>query len=31
MAYMDIAPEGNPTGKAVLLLHRKNFFGAYWK
>ena len=31
MAYMDIAPQGNPTGKVVVLLHGKNFFGAYWK
>jgi pimeloyl-ACP methyl ester carboxylesterase len=31
MAYMDVPPEGaRPTG-AVLLLHGKNFFGAYWK
>jgi pimeloyl-ACP methyl ester carboxylesterase len=31
LAYMDIAPEsGQPTG-AVLLLHGKNFFGAYWR
>jgi pimeloyl-ACP methyl ester carboxylesterase len=31
MAYMDIPPEGNPNGMTVLLLHGKNFFGAYWK
>ena len=31
MAYMDIRPEGTPNGRAVLLLHGKNFFGAYWK
>lgn len=30
MAYMDIMPEGNSTDKVVLLLHGKNFFGAYW-
>jgi pimeloyl-ACP methyl ester carboxylesterase len=31
MAYMDVAPTGKSNGKAVLLLHGKNFFGAYWK
>ncbi len=31
MAYMDIAPKGNGNGKTVMLLHGKNFFGAYWK
>jgi pimeloyl-ACP methyl ester carboxylesterase len=31
MAYMDVAPEGKPNGESVLLLHGKNFFGAYWK
>ncbi len=31
MAYMDIPPEGPPNGVTVLLLHGKNFFGAYWK
>ena len=31
MAYMDISAEGTPNGKVVLLLHGKNFFGAYWK
>jgi pimeloyl-ACP methyl ester carboxylesterase len=31
MAYMDVPPEGAGNGKAVLLLHGKNFFGAYWK
>ena len=29
MAYMDITP-AHPNGKTVLLLHGKNFFGAYW-
>ena len=31
MAYMDVRPEGEGNGRAVLLLHGKNFFGAYWK
>jgi pimeloyl-ACP methyl ester carboxylesterase len=31
MAYMDELPRGGSNGKAVLLLHGKNFFGAYWK
>ena len=31
MAYMNIPPEGKDTGRTVLLLHGKNFFGAYWK
>lgn len=32
MAYMDVQPAaGTANGKAVLLLHGKNFFGAYWK
>ena len=30
MAYMDVAPSGPPNGKAVVLLHGKNFPGAYW-
>ncbi|MEZ4460855.1 MAG: alpha/beta hydrolase [bacterium] len=30
MAYMDVKPE-NPNGKTVLLLHGKNFSGAYWE
>ena len=30
MAYMDIQPE-NYNGKNVMLLHGKNFNGAYWK
>ena len=30
MAYMDLKPEGNSSG-AVVLLHGKNFSGAYWK
>jgi pimeloyl-ACP methyl ester carboxylesterase len=31
MAYMDVPPAGKGNGKTVLLLHGKNFFGAYWK
>lgn len=30
MAYMDVAPAGPWNGRTVLLLHGKNFFGAYW-
>ncbi len=30
MAYMDVAPSGTVNGQTVLLLHGKNFFGAYW-
>ncbi|WP_438020599.1 alpha/beta hydrolase [Sorangium sp. So ce315] len=30
MAYMDVQPE-KPNGRAVLLLHGKNFSGAYWE
>ncbi|MGC4013998.1 MAG: alpha/beta hydrolase [Luteolibacter sp.] len=30
MAYMDLRPE-KPNGKSVLLLHGKNFSGAYWE
>ena len=30
MAYMDIRPS-NPNGETVMLLHGKNFNGAYWK
>lgn len=30
MAYMDIRPEKNLTGRTVLLLHGKNFGGYYW-
>jgi len=29
MAYMDVHPE-KPNGKCVMLLHGKNFNGAYW-
>jgi len=30
MAFMDVQPE-KPNGKSVLLLHGKNFNGAYWE
>jgi pimeloyl-ACP methyl ester carboxylesterase len=30
MAYMDVHP-ANPNGKVVVLLHGKNFNGAYWE
>jgi pimeloyl-ACP methyl ester carboxylesterase len=30
MAYMDVQPTGGGNGKTVMLLHGKNFFGAYW-
>jgi pimeloyl-ACP methyl ester carboxylesterase len=30
MAYMDVAP-AQPNGRAVVLLHGKNFFGGYWE
>jgi pimeloyl-ACP methyl ester carboxylesterase len=30
MAYMDVAP-AKPNGQVVMLLHGKNFSGAYWK
>ncbi|WP_372773670.1 alpha/beta fold hydrolase [Mangrovibacterium sp.] len=30
MAYMDVLPE-QPNGKTVMLLHGKNFNGAYWE
>lgn len=30
MAYMDVKPP-QPNGKTVVLLHGKNFNGAYWK
>jgi len=31
MAYMDVAPTGAANGRTVVLLHGKNFFGAYWE
>ena len=30
MAYMDVKPEA-PNGRAIVLLHGKNFNGAYWE
>lgn len=30
MAYMDVKP-ANPNGRTLLLLHGKNFNGAYWE
>lgn len=30
MAYMDVAPVGQPNGRTVVLLHGMNFFGEYW-
>ncbi|WP_211316469.1 alpha/beta hydrolase [Niabella yanshanensis] len=30
MAYMDVKPE-KPNGKTMVLLHGKNFNGAYWR
>lgn len=31
MSYMDVPPRSGGIGKTILLLHGKNFFGAYWK
>ncbi|MBB3937300.1 alpha/beta fold hydrolase [Aureimonas phyllosphaerae] len=31
MAYMDVAPVGEANGRAVVLLHGKNFCGATWE
>ncbi|GHG88510.1 alpha/beta hydrolase [Comamonas sp. JC664] len=31
MAYMDVKPTGRANGRTVVLLHGKNFFGAYWQ
>jgi pimeloyl-ACP methyl ester carboxylesterase len=30
LAYMDVSPNGPQSKGAVLLVHGKNFFGAYW-
>jgi pimeloyl-ACP methyl ester carboxylesterase len=31
IAFMDVAPVGRPNGRTVVLLHGKNFSGAYWE
>jgi pimeloyl-ACP methyl ester carboxylesterase len=31
MAYMDVAPTGPANGRAVLLLHGRNFPASYWE
>jgi pimeloyl-ACP methyl ester carboxylesterase len=31
MAYMDVPAAGTANGRTVVLLHGKNFFGAYWR
>ncbi|MGD0233140.1 MAG: alpha/beta hydrolase [Syntrophorhabdales bacterium] len=31
MAYMDVPPAMQPNGRSVVLMHGKNFFGAYWR
>jgi pimeloyl-ACP methyl ester carboxylesterase len=31
MAYMDVPPSGAANGRAVLLMHGKNFGGYYWR
>ncbi|MCI1187378.1 alpha/beta hydrolase [Hymenobacter sp. DH14] len=31
MAYMDVPPTAKANGRTVVLLHGKNFFGAYWR
>ncbi len=30
MGYMDVPPTGSPNGRAVVLMHGKNFGGYYW-
>ena len=30
MAYMDVAPQGAPNNRSVVLLHGMNFFGEAW-
>ena len=31
LAFMDVEPSGRANGKTAVLLHGRNFFGAYWK
>ena len=31
LAYMDVEPSAPANGKTAVLLHGRNFFGAYWK
>src|SRR5919106_2807057 len=31
MAYMAVAPAVRANGRAVVLLHGKNFYGSYWE
>jgi pimeloyl-ACP methyl ester carboxylesterase len=31
MAYMDVPASARANGRTVVLLHGKNFFGAYWR
>lgn len=31
MAYMDVPATGTANGRTVVLLHGKNFYGAYWE
>lgn len=31
IAYMDVAPVGQPNGQAVVLLHGGSYYGWYWK
>ncbi len=31
MGYMDVAAQGQPTGRTVVLMHGKNFCGATWE
>ena len=31
IAYMDVAPVGEPNGRTVMLLHGGSYYGWYWK